>query len=137
MKNKNFLPIVLSAVLFLIAVIFLLPCDSSRNFVCQGKYGESLGQPLALGSVSFFLISIILLFVKKEVFVLWSKFALVAIPLLVLWIILTPVTCGAALGVCLDKELVSWYASISFLIISLIIIIYKSLQIRSKIDLTK
>ena len=77
---------------------------------------------------------ILLLFLRQEVFKTWSKFAMVAIPLAVIWIALTPVQSGssaiAGLGIAEDRESVTWIVSILFLVISLIIIAVKSYKLR-------
>jgi len=122
--------------LFLSIVSIFLGDPTSLGFCTDGSldcielFSEKIAQPLFLVSISLFFISIVLFFTKQEVFKAWSRFALVAIPLLALWIILTPVRCGAALGICLDKEIVSWISSVGFLIVSLVIIIYKSLRLK-------
>lgn len=105
---------------------------SNNSLACIEMFSESLAQPLFLGSMSLVVTSFILLFLKPEIFKTWSKFAIFAIPILAVFIITTPVQCSAALGMCLDKELASWFSSILFLIISLIIIIYKSIKLRGQ-----
>lgn len=104
---------------------------------CSDPIADILGQPLGLGSLALLLPCLILLFLKPEVFKSWAKFAVIAIPLLALFIVGTPVQCGGgSLGVCLDKELVSMFSSVGFLILSLLIIIYKSNKLRSQNKLT-
>lgn len=135
--KKNKLVLMASVIIF-VTSIFLGNaqgfgfCDDN-SLDCIEMFSESLAQPLFLGSMSIIIVSFILIFLKPEIFKIWSKFALFAIPLLAIFIITTPVRCSAALGMCLNKELASWLSSIVFLIISLVIIIYKSLKPRSQI----
>ena len=86
----------------------------------------SIGEPLTFGLIPFIPLLIILFFFSKEIFKTWGKFALVIIPLSIIVIISTPVSCHSIL--CFNKELMAWSLSILFLILSLIIIIYKSAQ---------
>ncbi|MBM2817858.1 MAG: hypothetical protein HW401_448 [Parcubacteria group bacterium] len=86
----------------------------------------SVGEPLTFGLIPFIPLLILLLFFPKEVFNTWKKFALVIIPISAIIIIATPVDCKNIL--CLNKEPMAWILSIIFALISLIIVIYKSLR---------
>jgi hypothetical protein len=61
-----------------------------------------------------------------------EKFVIIFLPLVVFWIISAPSSCGGFLPLCFDKELVSLFSAILFLIISLLIISIKSIQLRGK-----
>lgn len=132
MKIKiNIIILFLSVGCFLFGFFLAMP---EKNNLCElgalncvEFFSEKVAQPLILISLFLFLISLILLFTKPEVFKTWSKFAIFAIPLIALFIISTPVQCGGGyIGMCLNKEMASIFSSIGFFIISLLIIIFKS-----------
>ena len=73
-----------------------------------------------------FLLSLITYKMKDIVFQTWFKFARVWVPLTIILVILSPEYGNALLPV--EKGTVSFFMSALFLIISLIIIVYKSFQ---------
>lgn len=89
----------------------------------------NIAHPLVLGLIPLLPILFILLFLPKEIFKTWKKFAIVLIPISIILITITPIQCSAPLGMCFDKKLITRFLSITFSIISLIIIIYKSVRI--------
>ena len=89
----------------------------------------NVGHPLVVGLIPFVFVLIILFFFSREVFSTWKKFAIVLIPISIILITITPVYCDAPLNLCLNKILVTRFTSIGFSILSLIIIIYKSVRI--------
>ena len=130
-KKKITFIIIFSIFVFIIGFILTEPvamgiCDSNARFSCIRPLSD-IGQPLAMGPISLFLISLILLFFSREVFDAWKKFAVVYIPLAIIWLALTPTSCSSL--VCPDREMVTWYTSIGFFLISLGIIIYKKIKI--------
>lgn len=141
MKNKIILISLFSMGIFISGLFFAFPeknglCGQS-TFDCIELFSEKLAQPLVLMSLSLFITSIFLFFTKPEVFKTWSKFALVAIPLLALWIINTPVSCGGGyINMCFDKESASLFSGVGFFVISLMLIVYKSFKLRTKNILT-
>lgn len=133
--KKNMFLFMVSISLFLLSFVIIYPekfglCETlDRECIYPNAF--NIGEPLLITAPILAFISFILFFTKPEVFKAWSKFAIFAIPLLVIFIISTPVQCSAALGMCLDKELASWASSIVFLILSLIVIFYKTLKLRA------
>ena len=89
----------------------------------------NVGHPLVVGLIPLIFILIILFFFPSEVFKFWKKFAIILIPISIILITITPVYCDAPLNLCFNKILTTRFTSIIFAIISLIIIIYKSVRI--------
>ena len=132
MNHRKILGILLGLSLLgiVVGLIFLYPekigVCSPNDRECIYPRAFSIGEPLTFGFIPFIPLLIILFFFYKEIFKTWGKFALVIIPLSIIVIISTPVSCHSIL--CFNKELMAWSLSILFLILSLIIIIYKSAQ---------
>jgi len=89
----------------------------------------NVGHPLVVGLIPFIFILFLLFFFSKNIFNTWKKFAIVLIPISIILITITPVYCDAPLNLCFNKILTTRFTSIGFAIISLIIIIYKSVRI--------
>lgn len=143
MKNKKVIGVLffVSILLVVCGYVFANPqifnlCELGA-WDCTSYYVSNIGQPMFLSVFVFPFVFLILFFTKSEVFKMWSKFALIAIPLLALWIVNTPVQCGGGyIAMCLTKEMVSIFSSVGFLIVSLAIIAYKSFTLRTKNNLT-
>ncbi len=139
MKNKKAFNIILLSLFGLVvSTIFSYPdklsiCSVSDS-VCIYKITENFTQPVGMLSITLLICGISLLFLRPEVFKTWSKFAMAAIPLAVIWIALTPVQSSSGgtfgIGIAETRESVTWIASILFLVISLIIIAVKSYKLR-------
>ena len=102
---------------------------------CLESFGENIPEPLLWSFLPLLIISFILFFVRREVFIAWAKFAGVAFPI-ILGILLytfnnTPAL-GSWIGGPTDDQLASVLLPTSFLIISLLIIIIKSWRLRGK-----
>lgn len=98
---------------------------------CGNFYGEAIGQPIFLFSVAILIISIILQFTRESTYLAWRRFAIWAVPIgaVILWLV--PASSGGGLGISgpdLTKETASWLISILFLLVSLFIIIKRSLS---------
>lgn len=109
---------------------------SDRNYgyepepnYCSYIGDENIGQPVTTWSSLLFIIFFILIFLPKEIFKTWIKFAIVVVPISAILISGTPIQCNAPLGLCFDKSRLTIFLSVIFSIISLIIIIYKSMRI--------
>jgi len=89
----------------------------------------TLGQPLFLLSISFFITSLFLFFAREEVFKTWGKFALGFLPLTILLIWISP-TISNDLITPFDKKLTATFLSVLFFLISLVIIAVKSWKLR-------
>lgn len=125
MSHKKIVGILLgiSILLFVTALLVMLPCDPQRNFVCEGRLTEALGQPLLFSSITLLFVFLILLFLPQNYFKAWLKYATWFIPVAILWIATSDVNCGGYLPVCFDKELATWWASGMYLVLSLVVII--------------
>ncbi|MEK7555834.1 MAG: hypothetical protein AAB523_00935 [Patescibacteria group bacterium] len=91
--------------------------------------------PIAIAFSTPFIITLILFFLRREAFIAWAKFAVVAFPLM-LGILLftfnnTPVT-GSWISGPTDDQLASILLPSLFLIISLLIIGIKSWKLRGE-----
>lgn len=89
----------------------------------------NIAHPLVLGLIPLLPILVILILLPGAIFNAWKRFAIFLIPISIILITITPVQCSAPLGMCFDKILTTRFTSIGFVIISLIIIIYKSVRI--------
>ena len=137
MKNKSGkLPLIISVILLIMGIGIVFPdkigiCNA-ENWDCILKFPIfELGRPLIIGSFFLVFISIVTLFLRQEVFKTWSKFAMVAIPLGAILIALTPTQGNGSFATPdIDREIITWFVSILFLAISLIIIAIKSNKLR-------
>ena len=77
-----------------------------------------------------FLISIIVYKMRDEVYRSWIKFTQIWVPLTILLIIISPEYGNSLLPI--EKGSVSFFMSLLFLVISLVIIITKSVSLRQK-----
>ena len=97
---------------------------------CQNLLIEGIGMPLFLFAVCIVLLSVLLRFLHESVFRSWLRFSACYLPIAALLIILAPVTDHSILA--FDKEFMSEFLAGLFLIISLILIIYKQFHKRAK-----
>ena len=99
---------------------------------CLTKF-SALAEPFFLGSIAVLFISLILLFTRESTYLSWRRFAIWAIPIsiIILWIAPTSTPGGWISGGDFTKETASWGVSVLLLLISLIIIIRKSLKSHS------
>ncbi len=137
-KKKTGLLILLVFTVLLIGFVFMntekfgiCPPESS---ICQYEYSGKIGEPTVLLSLSLFLPLLLLIFTKELVFNSWKKFALIFIPITILWIYFAPSSCGGYIPMCITKEIASMFSAGLFLIISLLIIITQSIRHAGKPD---
>lgn len=114
-------------VLFVVAIVAFLIDIFLYNLGSQFDY---IGEPLGMFSAVLFLLSIILFFTKETVFRTWWKFAIPYIIFSILLIAISPSSNAGIYG--LDSELIAWFTSGLFLIISLLIIAIKSWKSKSR-----
>lgn len=93
-------------------------------------------EPLFWGFLPLLAISLILLFLRREIFLAWAKFAAVAFPLMLAVLLYTynnkPSTGGFGLaGLISDEMLATAFLPALFFIISLILIITQKLSLKS------
>ena len=81
-------------------------------------------------STPFFLVALIVYFMRDEIFQKWIKFVFVWVPLTLLLTVMTPEFGGQGI-ITIEKGTMSFIFSALFLLISLIIIIYKTPTLRS------
>ncbi|MDD5652459.1 MAG: hypothetical protein PHX98_03640, partial [Candidatus Moranbacteria bacterium] len=74
-----------------------------------------------------FILFLFLSFFKEKIFIVWSKFAKIYLPIAAILIFITPDSTGS-IFLDLDKEMATWFLAAIFLISSLGIIIYKSFK---------
>lgn len=135
MNHRKILAILLGLSLVLLGVgLAFFPGNYSFCHILQICSDSSflilnVGHPLVVGLIPFIFVLFILLFLSREIFNAWKKFTIVFIPISVILIIITPVYCNAPLNMCFNKILTTRFTSIGFAILSLIIIIYKSVRI--------
>ncbi|MEK7520288.1 MAG: hypothetical protein AAB581_03555 [Patescibacteria group bacterium] len=90
-------------------------------------------EPLFFFSIAIFTISIILYFLREEIFHSWARFTKWYLPLAAILIVFVADSRGGlfiGFGGGFDREGMVWFTAGLFFIISLILIIYKSLKLR-------
>lgn len=88
---------------------------------------NSLGVYIFEFSLSFLIIFIALLFAKKEVFRIWSKFAVIIVPISTVLILISP-SIGDPLRLVFDKKEATFFLAIQFLVMSVVLILTKSFR---------
>ena len=104
------------------------------SFVCGGSF-EKYIEPIFWAFLPLLAISLILLFLRREVFMAWVKFAAVGFPLMLAILLYTynnkPTSGGFGLaGLISDEMLATVFLPALFFIISLVVIIVKSRKLR-------
>lgn len=102
----------------------------ANDITCLYNISEGVGQPVFFIFFPALIMVIISLFFSKEIFQSLVKFFAIFIIFEIVLISQTSISCGGIF--CFDRELVTWICSISFLAISLAIIITKSILLRKK-----
>ena len=100
---------------------------------CLDDYTEGASQSFLSFSLMSIFFSTILLFLHESVFRSWFKFARIYIPLALIFIFLSALSPGGgSWGVSnnFDGEAATWFFSGLFLLISLILIFYKSRKLK-------
>ena len=97
------------------------------------KYVETIGRPMFFFSLAFLIVCLTLFFTREKAYKAWLKFAYFAVPISVILLWLAPTSTPGGLGISYlnyTKESASWLVSGALLLISLIIIVRKSLKSR-------
>ncbi|MFA5877241.1 MAG: hypothetical protein WC880_02670 [Candidatus Paceibacterota bacterium] len=90
-------------------------------------------KPLYIFSLAILPITLVLCFVSSLIFKSWLKFAMWWVPLSILVIVVTPVTNNSWMPLySFVKEDVAWFMGGVFVVISLGIIVWKTLSLRKK-----
>ena len=124
---------VISVASFVVFLSTILTCYSSWGAICRPVTNESIALFLILLPSSLLLVSLTLLFTREEVFHSWKKFVIVYLPIATILLFITAGESGGGIGLArIDGEIISWFLSGLFLIISLLIIGIKSWRLRGK-----
>ncbi len=105
-------------------------CEKS-TFCDTSFLDEGIGQPLILFSLSISLLSIILYFLREEVFRSWARFAKWYLSASVVLLVLGSNQHGGYIsGGLNDRESMTWFLAGLFFVISLFLIATKSWKLR-------
>ena len=99
-------------------------CKPDQQTVCRGEYRD-LSSIITPITAVLFLTSLVLIFFPRRFFITWALFSGIFIPLGVLLVFSTPKNCAGlftGLG-CTDQGEMSLIVSISYLVISIFIIL--------------
>jgi hypothetical protein len=136
-KKKVFIIFILAVVIMLVSLILALPekvgLCSGHDVSCKHGYIDNYNNLVQIGfifSIPLIIISILLLFLKDQIFVSWSRLAIFFLPIAIIIIAITPSTSGSISPI--EKEPVTLLLAAFFLIVSIILITIKSLKLRSK-----
>jgi hypothetical protein len=119
-----------------IAASFLLELVLENFGICDGSFLSGLCfnlfyrgymESVALFSVALIVISLILFFIDKRINRSWLIFAMIYTIVYVIAVYVTPPTSGLLQP---QRDLVSLWLSIAFVILSLILIVYKSWRLK-------
>ncbi len=133
-KKKKWIVFIVSVVVLIVGYVLsnpdLLGFCSNSDISCVNSL-TSVGNPILIALIPISFISLVLLFVKDRVFHIWEKFAKWYIPLifLIIWIIPTP---SRGDYVTPDTFILSLFFFWLYALISLILIIYKTLKLKNK-----
>jgi hypothetical protein len=148
MNHKKQLGIILFLVILVYSVIFIFGINKiflSGDCVTYqgGDTSRCLGiamfpdqfQALSLFSISLLPLLFLLIFTKEAVYLAWRKFALWFLPISALLIFSAPEYSGGGfigMSYGFTREIMSMTLAVLFFVISLILIIYKSIKLRGK-----
>lgn len=113
-------------VLFAIPLFVVL-----ATIIYVSKTFNSVGVFLFDFSVVFSVICGILFFVRNEAFRAWSKFTMFFLPLSVAFVLLVPKISSDPFFP-IEKKIVSFSLAVVFLVVSILIITFKSIQLRKE-----
>lgn len=116
--------LVISLVSSVLIFLFLDLANKARSFEQEHLYE---GTALIFGIfIPIFLITLISYFLKEKVFTAWRKFTFIYLSIYLLVILVTPSYCDAYLPIC--KQMSFMFLVPIYFVISLILIIYKSIR---------
>ena len=101
-------------------------CSNSDKYCVFGSLAHSVGKPMFIIFLPLFLFSIVTYKMSDKIFQSWLKFTYIWIPLTIVLTLLAPEYGGNLLPI--EKDSVSFAMSTLFLLISLILVIYKHLS---------
>src|SRR3989338_3717361 len=139
LKSVNLVVLALSA----LSTLFSYIASGDGLGLCVGAVDyrncissvNNISEPLFCGFLPLLAISLILLFLRREIFMVWAKFAAVGFPLMLAILLYTynnkPTSGGFGLaGLISDEMLATVFLPALFFIISLVVIIVKSRKLR-------
>lgn len=103
-------------------------CGGRQHTICMGNLYNVIINLFPI--VSLFLVSLIVYKMRDEVFRTWSRFAVVWIPLSMFLVLIAPEYGHAFMPI--EKGTVAGFSSLLFVIISVVIIMWKYLTTRSR-----
>lgn len=118
------------------SLVFLLSAFQKEVGICGSSYNncwdlvDLIWPPLSVFP-ALLLLSVITFKMCHEIFATWVKFAVWWIPLSIIAIILTPEEIKGSISVQLKSPL-ALFSAITFLLVSLCLITYKSLKLRKQ-----
>ena len=144
MKNKKEVNILLVLSLVIIGIFAFIGfvgeeigmckyfTTAGTRVYCSEMYGEEYFYGFLSFAVSIFIPILSLYFTRDSTYRSWRKFAVIALPLMILWIYATPIHGSSGfIGIGLeDRESVTMFGSALFVLISYILIITKTLKAR-------
>ena len=129
MRNLKIRNIIKIIFLTLIPVIYLLVHPSlltlcGENYTCQDALTYGLDVPVVFVPLFIGLTLIFVIFFSESVFKKWKKFVLYAIPIMLIWIFVTPMNsdCNPILF-CYDRTFVVFVSGFLYVVSSLVVII--------------
>ncbi len=135
----------INVVLFTLSILTLgigfYYSDPVARGLCPDIYGQCFdvivgrSGPMLFVSISVAVVLIILFLTRSHVFYSWLKFSAPALLLGIIWIASTPVNfIGGELGLgpspFAERESVTWIVSVPFLLISVAIIVWKTIKLQ-------
>jgi len=125
--------VLLIAVVGVFATLLLEYLYHELHIVSRMVYKVTIN-PLGFLSLSLLATSVVLFFVREQVFYTWRNFAFWWVPFsLLLTVLVGNGERGSfGLGSLIDSEFVAMFMAVLFFLISVVLVIYKSYSLRSK-----
>lgn len=137
--KKKVLIVLLSSLSCFLAILAIIFLNVKYDFIGAGTFwqdfSEGILQPLLFFSPAIFLCSLLLYFLREAVFTSWFRFAKWYLPIAMGIIIYAGLSDkGGSWGIpsLFDSEIATWLFSSLFFLLSLLIICYKSYQLRKE-----
>lgn len=128
-KKQKWALFILSVILVIAGVQFAIFCPVNDS-VCATKY-DAVALPLTSLATSVWTVALLLFFVREETYKSWRRFAYWAIPISIFLLWIAPISGPTGIGISFlnyTKESASWLVSGVFLLVSLWIIVRKTLR---------
>ena len=113
--------------------MYIIGCNKSNNYSCSTWVFNEL-IPLIVYTPLFISASLIFLIIFSErVFKIWKKFAMLAIPLMLIGILsveVSPVACGNL--ICVNRTFMIFFTGYLYLVLSILATIISAVYLKSK-----